>query len=62
VKFYDVVGRLVAEARPSDGVTGWTIMEWNGRDEGGRKLASGVYFARIESGGHEASVRILVLR
>lgn len=35
---------------------------WDGRDEGGRKLPSGVYLARVMAGKESASARLLLLR
>jgi hypothetical protein len=35
---------------------------WDGRDDGGRLLSPGVYFLRLDEGGHVASRRVTVLR
>jgi hypothetical protein len=58
---FDARGRRVAgvEARP--GATGgWT---WNGKDDGGRALAAGVYFVRgTDDAGRAASERLVLIR
>jgi hypothetical protein len=46
---YDVTGRLVKTLANSEPGPGWHHHTWNGTDEEGRKLPSGVYFAAIES-------------
>ena len=60
LSLYDVQGRLVREL--VDGLTpaGSNQVNWNGRDTSGRAVASGTYFARLESGGL-TSVKAMVL-
>jgi hypothetical protein len=55
-------GRLVAI--PSRGVlaAGAHSIRWSGRDEGGRPLASGIYFARLKTDFGVATTRVLLLR
>ena len=55
---YDAMGRSVR--RLVDGVTQWAgpyAVTWDGRDDGGRPAAAGVYFYRLESGGDAATAR-----
>jgi hypothetical protein len=64
VTVHDATGRLVRELGRGPAGGGLTIWEWDGRDTGGRKIAGGVYFARL-TGGHSAEarmVRLVVLR
>jgi hypothetical protein len=59
---HDVGGRLVrtlAEGFRSDGEH---KAVWAGEDESGRSTASGVYFARLESGNQLSTRRIVVVR
>jgi hypothetical protein len=61
-RIYSVSGRLVAtvfEGRLSEGRE--TIV-WDGTDGGGRPVASGVYFARVESAGEPQTSKVVFLR
>jgi hypothetical protein len=58
---YDLTGRRVRTLR--DGATetaGAHAVEWDGRDDGGRAVGSGVYVCRLTAG-EERGVRRLVL-
>jgi len=57
---YDVAGRLVARPFSGSAAPGLTRVAWDCRDEGGRGLASGVYFVKLEAGG-AVDVRKLVV-
>ncbi|MCD4690560.1 hypothetical protein K8S17_03785 [bacterium] len=56
IAIYDVAGRLVRTLESRVPVL------WNGRDECGRPVASGVYFARASWAGGEATARIALIR
>jgi len=59
---YDLAGRevrtLIQENRPAGDYTAF----WDGRDEGGRPVASGVYFMVLEANGDRQSRRAVLLR
>jgi PKD repeat protein len=59
---YDAVGRvvrtLVSEAYPA----GSHRVEFDGRDDGGRRLASGVYFYRFEAPGASVTKKLVLLK
>lgn len=59
---YDVTGRRVRQL--ADGVfpAGTHAFTWDGRDENGRSLPSGLYFARIEALGAHAVQKLLRAR
>ncbi len=62
VSLYDAAGRRVRtlfDGMASAGVQGF---EWNGRDDAGRMVASGVYLARLLAPGVERTERLLVVR
>jgi hypothetical protein len=50
---YDVQGRRVTTLFDGLATAGRHVVPWNGRDAGGRAVASGVYFCRIRSAGRE---------
>src|SRR5256885_11469367 len=48
---YDIQGRRVATVVNQGQSPGWRSVSWDGRDERRREVASGTYFAKLESGG-----------
>ena len=52
------VATLVQGARPA----GNYVVDWNGRDDGERELASGVYLYCLQAGGREETRKLLLLR
>lgn len=60
---FDVAGRRRAELLDEERPAGVSEVTWGGRDESGRRLPSGLYFARLLAASGEARVaRILLLR
>jgi subtilisin family serine protease len=57
---YDVQGRLVRQLLDEVRPAGANQVNWDGRDQSGRGVASGTYFARLVSGG-QTSVKAMVL-
>jgi flagellar hook assembly protein FlgD len=55
---FDVQGHRVRTLAAGTHAAGRHRVSWEGRDESGREVASGLYFVRLESGG-EAEVRRL---
>ncbi|MBD3220689.1 S8 family serine peptidase [bacterium] len=60
LKLYDVQGRLVRTLVDDHRAAGAHEVRWQGRDDAGRQVASGTYYARLIADGR-ASVRTLVL-
>jgi hypothetical protein len=62
LRIYDAAGRLVTtlidESRPA----GWYDEAWDGRDDAGRPVSSGVYFCRLSAGVLEKSRKMILLR
>ncbi len=50
IRVFDVSGRLVKTLAEGVGTAGRHTVEWNGRDENGNTVASGVYFYRMNAG------------
>jgi flagellar hook assembly protein FlgD len=59
---YDVLGRRVATLVDRSEEPGWRSIVWDGRDRNGRQVASGTYFARIESGGKVGVRKVVFAR
>lgn len=49
LRLYDVAGRRVRDLVSGVQAAGERVVTWDGRDEGGRLLAPGIYFARFQS-------------
>jgi hypothetical protein len=59
---YDLVGQQVATLAQGARPAGTHLLTWDGRDDQGRLLASGIYLYRLEAGGFSQSRRMLLLR
>ena len=59
---HDVAGRLVRRLDPATGSQGFLTVDWDGRASSGERVASGVYFVRLEVDGAVATQRLVLLR
>ena len=59
---YDADGRRLATLRDGPCAAGEYRVEWDGRDERGQALASGVYFVRLDTGESRESLPVTLLR
>ena len=59
---YNIVGEKVATLMSGVRDGGVYHLIWDGRDEAGRTLASGVYLYRLEAGGQTLTRRLLLIR
>jgi subtilisin family serine protease len=62
VAVFDVQGRRVRQLADEVFATGQHALEWDGRDEAGRRVASGVYYARFRTPGISQQQKILRLQ
>jgi len=62
LRVYDVQGRVVQTLLRQSMPAGRHRVMWDGRDEGGRDVASGIYYYRIWAGGFLANRRMLLLK
>jgi flagellar hook assembly protein FlgD len=62
LSIYDVTGRLVRRLKLYPKQAGRHEVVWNGKDQRGLKIASGVYFGRLEVGENAKRIRFVVLR
>lgn len=60
-RIYDVRGRLVRDLQPGRLGAGAHRIDWDGRDERGATVATGVYLVRVQAGGGEPGTARLVL-
>lgn len=62
LRVYSVNGRLVRTLVDGAAEAGSASVEWDGRDDRGERVPSGVYFARITAGTDKQSVKITLLK
>ncbi|MBW6513476.1 MAG: T9SS type A sorting domain-containing protein [Candidatus Syntrophosphaera sp.] len=62
LSIYNVKGQLVKTLVDGDLGFGRHSVVWNGTDNGGNSVSSGLYFYRLSSGGHTESRRMMLLK
>lgn len=62
VAVYDASGRLVRTLADREFQAGHSSIDWDGRDDSGRRVASGIYFARLQTARNAASAKLALLR
>jgi hypothetical protein len=62
LRIYDVSGRVVATLCDGPSDAGEHVARWNGRDDTGRYVASGVYFSKLSVDGWNASRKMVLLK
>ena len=58
---FDIAGQKVATLLEGTRRSGYHTVHWDGRDDGGRQLASGVYLCRLRAGEQAVETRRLLL-
>jgi len=59
---YDAAGRTIGNLADRDQPAGHHSLEWNGRDNLGKPVASGIYFCRLQAGKEMRSRKIVLIR
>lgn len=59
---YDVNGRAVKGLVNNAVGVGYHSVQWDGRDDSGRTVASGVYFLKLEAADYKTTTKLLFLR
>lgn len=62
VKVYDVTGRMVKSLVSEPLPAGEHTVVWNGKDEAGRTVASGIYFCRLSVEGESAARKMVLMK
>jgi FlgD Ig-like domain len=57
---FNVAGRRVAGVEIGSFAAGWHELAFNGRDDNGRPLPSGMYFYRLDAGGETRNSRMVI--
>ncbi len=62
LEVYDHAGRLVRTLVDAELPAGYHSLTWNGTDDQGRRLASGLYFYRLVTPEYQATRKVLLVR
>ena len=62
LRIYDASGRYIRTLIDEPCDAGRHEERWDGRDESGRELSSGIYFCRIEAGALSETRKMVLLR
>ncbi|MBC8375789.1 MAG: VCBS repeat-containing protein [FCB group bacterium] len=62
LSIFNLAGKKVITLVNEEQSAGWYEYSWNGIDQAGEPVATGLYFARIESGGFSRVVKMLFLK
>jgi DNA-binding beta-propeller fold protein YncE len=62
LKIYDITGRLVRTLVSNHQQAGDYVTTWNGIDDNGREISSGIYFCALKSGDYSKTVKMVLLR
>ena len=62
IRVYDVSSRAVRTLIDMQQTAGRHTTTWNGTDEGGRRVSSGIYFIRLEAGDFRKTRKITLVR
>ena len=59
---YDAMGREVRLLTDSEYLPGYHQIRWNGLDQGGREVSSGLYFIQITTSSSKRTLKAMLLR
>ncbi len=59
---YSVAGRLVRTLVDGEVGAGYRTVVWDGRDDRGREVGSGVYFCRMEAAGFDDTAKMVLMK
>ncbi|MCE5270250.1 carboxypeptidase regulatory-like domain-containing protein [bacterium] len=62
IKVFDIRGRVVATLVNREETAGSHTVQWNGREDSGRALSSGVYFYRMETASFNRTRKMVLLK
>jgi len=62
IKIYDVKGRLVSTIAQQNAAKGEQQITWNGTDNRGNSLPSGIYFAKLTSGKQTSTKKLVIIK
>lgn len=62
ISIYNLKGQIVHQIQSDSQPAGWYQYQWNGTDQSGRQVATGMYFTRLEAGAFSKSIKMVHLK
>jgi hypothetical protein len=62
LRVYNVSGKLIRTLVDGPQAAGQKTVAWNGRDDRGRSVASGVYFYRLQAPGYKKTLKMILIQ
>ena len=62
LKIYDVEGRMIRTLADATMTAGEHVATWDGRDDSGTSVASGIYYYRLESPKYGATRKMVLMK
>jgi len=62
IKVYDSSGRKIKDLYKGTSTVGLNTVQWDGRNNSGQRVSSGVYAITINGGGINQTKRVVVIR
>ena len=62
IKIYDLLGNTVKTLVNQEMSSGTFNVTWNGDSDYGKKITSGVYFCRMESGAYIQTIKLMLMK
>ena len=59
---YDLQGRLVSNLAAREFVSGNHVQSWNGKNDHGELMPSGVYYCRMQAGDYNHAIKLLMIK
>jgi hypothetical protein len=59
---YDLTGREIRTLRDATQSAGWYQLKWDGLDDNGSPVNSGVYFTRLQAGSDVRTIKMINLK
>ena len=59
---YDIQGRVMKSVDTGTQLNGWHQFTWDGLDDSGAQISTGVYLARVQAGSHADVVKMIFLK
>lgn len=62
VEIFNLKGQMIRTLASDNLVTGSINLWWDGQDDSGRQVPSGVYFCRLQSGKTRDSIKLILMK